>query len=293
MRARLRVRCLGWLVLTVLIVLAPAFADEGKEETDPRPLPWDRAYVQLGGFVTALDSSFRVGSSNVGVGVSLDVEAALGLEESLLAFRFDGGVRFTKRKKHRLDVTWFSMDRTAVRTIGPDEEIRIPDPDDPDNDIVLTDTTIESKFNFDIVKVKYKYSFLLDHRVDVFIGGGLYVMPIEFGLGEQDQNPTAESITAPLPVISSGVNVSLAEKWVLRQEFDLMYLSVSGFTGQVSDFNLAVERDLGKSIALGLGLDSLQIEVESEDEGDYPGVDFEGKVEFRYFGLQFYLRGRF
>jgi len=280
-------------VVAISVFVAPAVAEGDGEEIDPKSLPWDRAHVQLGGFLAAMDSGLRFSSSTAGVGVILDVEEALGLDETQVAFRFDGAYRFTKNRKHKFDVTWFSMNRSADRTLGPDEEIVIPDPDDPDGEIVLTDTTIESKFNYDIFKLKYKYSFLLDQRVDVFVGGGLYVMPIEFGIGEQGSTATDESITAPLPVLSAGVNVALAEKWFLRQEFDLMYLKISGFTGRISDFNLGLERTLTKSISLGLGVESLAISVEAETSSDSPGVDFAGSVEFQYVGLQFYLRGRF
>ena len=48
-----------------------------------------------------------------------------------------------------------------------------------------------------------------------------------------------------------------------------------------------------KNFALGLGVESLLISVESEESGEYPGVDFEGAVEFKYAGLQLYVRGRF
>jgi len=276
----------------VAVVAIPAAAGDDGDDIDPKSLPWDKAYVQLGGFLAGMDSGFRIGSSNVGVGVVLDVEQALGLDETQVAFRLDGAYRFTRNRRHKLDFSWFSMNRSAARTLGPGEEIRIPDPDDPDNDIVITDTTIESKFNFDIYKIKYKYSFLLDQRVDVFVGGGFYVMPMEFGLGEQGADSTDETITAPLPVLSVGVDVALARKWQLRQEFDLMYLRISGFTGTINDFNLGLERSLSKSIALGLGVDSLQVAVQAEGSGDYPGVDFDGTVEFKYVGLQFYVRGR-
>ena len=288
-----RCLCVVIAAIAISVFVAPAVAEGDGEEIDPKSLPWDRAHVQLGGFMAAMDSGFRIGSSTAGLGAVLDVEELLGLEETQVSFRFDGAFRFTKNRKHKFDFTWFSMNRSAERTLGPDEEITIPDPDDPDGEIVLTNMTIESKFNYDIFKIKYKYSFLLDKRVDVFVGGGFYVMPIEFGLGEQGANGTDESITAPLPVLSAGVNVALAKKWFLRQEFDLMYLKIGGFTGQISDFNLGLERTVAKRLALGLGVESLNISVESETSGDYPGVDFTGSVEFQYVGLQFYIRGRF
>jgi hypothetical protein len=42
-------------------------------------------------------------------------------------------------------------------------------------------------------------------------------------------------------------------------------------------------------VGLGLGFDSLAIHLEADGE-DWPGADFEGDVDFKYMGLQLYLR---
>ena len=64
-------------IVTLLAVLAgsPVSAKNETTETDSKELPWDRGYVQLGAFLMTVDSSFRVGLSNVGLGIELDEDA--------------------------------------------------------------------------------------------------------------------------------------------------------------------------------------------------------------------------
>lgn len=60
----------------------------------------------LGVFVSATDTSFRIGS---GIGLNIDTEEALGLDATNTVFRADALWRFTDNKRHRLDFTWFSL----------------------------------------------------------------------------------------------------------------------------------------------------------------------------------------
>ena len=55
------------------------------------------------------------------------------------------------------------------------------------------------------------------------------------------------------------------------------------------EFRAAVEYNPWEHVGIGLGIDSLAINVEAEGE-DWPGIDFNGDVEFNYAGLQLYLR---
>jgi len=281
-------RTLLLLVLATILLAAPATLAADEDAKPERPYdPWDRAFVQLGGFLVTTDSGFRIGASNLGLGIALDVEKFLGLKQTNVAFRLDGGWRFTGNGRHSLLFSWFKLNRTGENVLT--EDVTLP----PDDEVILEGTTIESIFNFDIFKVKYNYSFLLDDRVDLKVGGGLYIMPLEFGLGRQGEIQTQESITAPLPVISLGFNFALSKNWYIRQDVDFMYLELAGVAGSITDINLAVEWTISKHVALGLGIESLDVEIEATKDTSYPGLGFDGSVGFTYRGLQFYVRGNF
>lgn len=165
-------------------------ADQNKSD-----LPWEKAYLNLGWFFADTNSGFRLGESNVGAGISIDVEDFLGLDSTTSSFRIDGGWRFSKNKRHKLELGWFSFKRDASGTIT--EDIDIP-PELGGGQIPAGQ--VRSEFNFDIIKLKYEYSFVLDDRLDLNLGVGLFVMPIEFGVQGSGGAKLEEDITAPLPV---------------------------------------------------------------------------------------------
>ena len=163
---------------------------------------WEKAYLNVGWFVADLDSTFRIGGSNVGLGIDLDVEDFLGLDSTGTSFRIDGGWRFTENRRHKLGLSWFAFHRDAAGTVP--EQIEIP----PElGGGTIGPGNVESTFNFDIIRIMYDYSLILDDRVDFNMGFGLYVMPMKFGVtaivdGEETQN-MEENITAPLPVFGA------------------------------------------------------------------------------------------
>ncbi len=87
------------------------------QENSAGDSPWETFGANLGVFVSATDTSFRIGT---GIGVSIDAEQALNLHANNTVFRADALWRFTNNKRHRLDFTWFSLKRDATRRIGQD-----------------------------------------------------------------------------------------------------------------------------------------------------------------------------
>jgi hypothetical protein len=276
------------VMATALAITAPALGagdDAGTAAEDT--LPWDKAFVQLGGFVVSTDSGFILGADNIGVGIRLNVEQFLGLDGTNIAFRFDSRYRYSRNLRHKVDFSWFSLNRNGENSI--DQQIELPD-----GGVIEPGTDIRSVFDFEIFKVKYDYSFLLDDRIDLGIGGGLYIMPIRFGLGEkEDPELTQESITAPLPVLSLRFDVAFSPKWSFRNAIDFLYLKISDFEGTIADLNFGLERKVSKHLGLGLGVETLVIGIDSDANDAYPGVDFTGEVGFTYTGVQFYVKGAF
>lgn len=282
-------RCFILVCCALILLSAPVKA----ADTDPADLPWKKAYLNLGYYFANLNSSIRLGEGNIGVGIDLNVEDALGIDSSGGSFRFDAGWRFSKNKRHKLEFGWFYFHREGSKRV--EEAFDIP----PE----LGGGTIgpgryDTTFNFDIIKVKYEYSFLLDDRIDFNIGAGLFVMPIEIGLLVKVEGPgdvggeVDESITAPLPVLSAGFDIALTKKWFIRQQIDLFYLEISNYKGGIADMQLALEYLPWKNFGFGLGIDSLSVKVEA-DGSDVPGANFKGNIEFDTTGVQLYLKAFF
>lgn len=286
MRKFCNLKFLPWLYGVAAFGLMLIFSQKiSAEERNPYDRPWEKFGANFSVFLSAVDSSFRIGS---GIGLDIDVEELLDLDETNTVFRADALWRFSKNRRHRLDFSWFTLNRDATRQIFQDITIQ----DNNNNQITFaTGSTLESNFDLDIYELAYSYSIFQDDRVDLAAGAGLYVIPIDFGIrstrGSLDRG--SASITAPLPVINLRMDFALTPTWFIRSRAQAFYLEFDKFTGSILEFQGALECNPWKHVGIGLGFDTMGITVEADGE-DWPGVDFKGKVEFDYIGLQLYAR---
>ena len=134
---------------------------------------------------------------------------------------------------------------------------------------------------------------MLDDRVDLNAGLGLFIMPIEFGLSGTingvGEESLFEEVTAPLPVVGLGFEFAITPKWCIRQQFDVFYLEIQQFKGSILSNTRSLEYLPWKHVGFGLGVDTMRVKVEAQGE-DYPEIDFKGEFQFTYFGAQLYLK---
>ena len=278
-------RWLAAALMCLMVLAGTAAADEKKKKEGP----WEKAYLNLGWYWASLDSGFEIRSQAIGIGINIDVEDTLGLKTDDNVFRVDAGWRFTKNKRHKVEFSWFRFDREGSETL----DVAIEIPDGEDGTTTIGPGRIDTVFKFDIYKLKYEYSFILDDRIDLNAGIGLFIMPIEFGfsgvingVGEQR---VAEEVTAPLPVFGLGFDVAITPKWFIRQQTDIFYLEIGQFKGSILASGAALEYLPWKHVGFGAGADFMRVRVEAEGE-DYPEIDFKGSVQFTYFGAQLYVK---
>jgi hypothetical protein len=275
-----------FVIMTAVAMLLLVSSSVPAADKDTSDMPWARGYLNLGAYFATLDTGFRLGIGNIGLGITLDAEDFLGLDTTNTAFRVDGGYRLGKSKKHKLEASWFQFHRTAEKVLTEDVEL----PPELGGETLPTGITVNSIFDFDIYKLKYEYSFMLDDRVDLNAGLGVFIMPMEFGLGQKGRELKSESITAPLPVLGLGFDIALTQKWFLRQGIDLLYLEFDNFKGSILNPQFALEYWAWKHLGFGVGVDGMMVNVETKDDDAYPGIDFVGEVEFSYYGAQAYVK---
>jgi hypothetical protein len=278
-------------VLTLCVLLLTPLAYAQVKSSDPlsEKEAFHRWYFSVGPYAAIINSGVSVGLENVGLGLNLDVEKLLGLDTETLTFRVDAAYRAGRTGRHKIGLSWFSFNRTGKNTLS--EDIPIP-PElggDP-GDVIPIGTTLEGKFDIDIIKTTYRYSIILDDRLDLNVGGGLYVAPITFGVGVEGSNFEETNITAPLPVIGVGLEAALSKKWYASFQGDLMYLEISGYKGAIANTQVGVEYRPFKKVGFGLRAESLRLGVEVEEDSDVPGVgDFVGDIDFSYVGASLYV----
>ena len=241
--------------------------------------PWERFSFTFGGFTADVSSDVRLGAKGLGGGIDVNLEEALDLETTSTVFRVGAAYRFGKSRRHQAELSWFQLNRSASKSLQQDVTV--------DNTVYPIGTTVNSFFDLQIWKVAYNYSFLLDDRINLAAGLGVFVMPIKFGINAAGVGQTEESITAPLPVIGLRADIALTRKWFLRQSIDLFYLKIGDFRGAIVDSTTAVEYKAWKNFGLGLAANAFKVGIEAEGK-DYPNIDFVGNIQFDYLGLLLY-----
>lgn len=262
--------CFPVIFLFLLISVSVVHAEESTDYDH-----WEKYSVSLGGFLSAVDTKVRLGSSSLGV--DLDLEEVAGLDSTDSTFRMNALGRFGASKKHMVDVSYFYYDRGSSRTLLFNQNLG------------SAGDTVRSTFNIQLYKADYNYSLLMDDRINFSAGIGVYVMPIEVSLANDNDATKLEvtDITALLPALNLRLEFALTPKIYLRQSLELFYLEYGGFTGSLVDINICVDYRISKHFGLGLGLDTFSLNLKANGK-DYPGINFNGEILFRYSGLMLY-----
>jgi hypothetical protein len=260
------------LLIGVLVaaLAVPALGENGG--------PWEKASVAVGGMITSLDSTASVGLP--GASLEIDVEDVLGLATSESSFRVDALYRFGESRRHRVDFSWFDLNRKATRTLETAIEV--------DGVTYPVSTTVDSEFTLTFYNVRYSYSFVQDDRVDFSGSFGLHVTDIGLSVSSASQGTQGEEVTAPLPLLGMRLDVLLTPRWYVRTSWEVLYLSYDGATGILSDSTIAAEYRPGKRFAVGAGLNSVRVRLEGEEDTGVPGLDFSAKFTLGYTGLLLY-----
>ena len=270
------------LILMIGILTQPVYAESSAAEKRP----WEKFSINLGAFISSIDSSIRIGAN--GIGVDIDVEDLLGLDSEQSVFRADAIWRFSENRRHRFDLSWFSYNRDSTKIVSSSFEV-----EKPDGSIITipAGATVNSAFDLDIFKGAYSYSFFQDDRVDLGVSLGLYVMPIKSGLSVSGLVDVSEAanFTAPLPVLGLRADIAITPQWFLRSGTEMFYLEYENFKGSLVNAFTRLEYSPWKHVGFGLGIESFRLKIKADGE-DYPNIDFKGNLEFKYSGLELYTR---
>lgn len=273
------------IIFSLILVVFQASLDVNAQDnnsvntTDTLNYKWERFSVSLGGFITGLNSDIILGSQQVGLGLSINLEDALGLQSSTLVLRGDAGYHFGKRNRHSLRFGYFGFFRDAKKVL--DSEIEIGDETYP------IGTEINSKFDLQIYKGAYDYTFYMDERVKLGVSFGMYILPISFSTSAIGLSEEVAKFIAPLPVLGVSSNFAISPKLFLKQSIEVLYLEISSFKGYITDLNIRMEYNPWKHFGFGLGINTYRLNI-SASQKDNVGLDFVGSVKTSYTGLLFY-----
>jgi len=241
----------------------------------------NRFRVTAGGFISGVTSNVRFGNKQLGLGIDVNMEDALGLNTTNFVFRGSAMYLFGKSQRHGIKVAYFAFLRSSYKVLETELEF--------DDYVYPIGTEMNSTFNFSIIKFAYDYSFFKDDRVDLGIGIGFYIMPIMFKIAVVDdtENKIADFI-APLPYAGLRTDFKILPKLYMKQGLDILYASFDTYSGAILDINIRIEHNTWKHFGFGAGVDFFKIVVRSESSKD--NLDFIGNVEMGYTGLLVYAK---
>ena len=276
------------MTLCLLLFTPPAWAQVKSTDPFSEKDAFKRWYFSIGPNAAIIDSGVSVGINSVGLGLNLDVEKLLGLDTGTFSLRVEGAYRTGETGRHRVGVSWSSFRRSGENTLT--EGITLPPELDPDETELLPGTTPKGAFDIDIINTTYRYSIILDDRIDLNIGGGLYIAPITIGVGIEGEDFAETDLIAPLPVLGIGLTTALSERWYAIAQSNLMYIRINNFRGAITNSMVGVEYRPFKNVGFGLRAESLRLGVEVVDESDIPGLgDFVGDINFSFVGASLYV----
>ncbi len=285
----LRIRGFVLSLLVIILISSSVFSQSSVTDVDIGDIPnkannsWSRFSVSTGGFLLGNNSSISIGSKTLGLGVNINVEEALGLETSTIAFRVHASYRMGKARKHSVSVGYFSIYRNAYKVL--EKKLQIGNLTFP------IGTNISSNFDLTILRAKYDYSFLQKEHVSIGASIGFYIMPISFSIKAANSKEQADSFIAPMPVLGFRTEFLLTEKFFLRQSTELLLLSLDNFKGRILDIDISLEHRTFKHFSLGLGFNSNRLVIKAKGQ-DYPNINFYGTVEMEYMGVYVFVKYR-
>lgn len=256
-----------------------------QEVTPESASPWSTFGVEVGSVSAAIDSTVRVGLAGAGVG--LDLEDLLGLDRSNTTVKAKAFWRFSENQRHRVDLSWLDLNRRGSKTVSQDIDIG-------NGQVIAAGTTATTRLDLRLIKAQYSYSVYQDDRVDLGVGGSLYVLPIDFELEATGVTDSADSfgVTAPLPAVGLRFDFAITPRWLLQSDLNLFYIEFDDYKGALTSWTGGVEYRPWDHFAVGLGLESFALGVEQNGGTDIPGVDEAGSIDLGYLGLGLSLKTR-
>ena len=277
-------KVIAGILILFLFFQSSLFAQEESQDSTniPYDLPWDKFSFSLGGFLADLSSSAIIGSSKIGLGVSIDLENALGLDVSGFVIRSNAMYRFGNNNQHAARAGYFSFKRRATKILESDLEIG--------DTIIPIGSETTSIYNLRIIKVGYDFSFLQDERINFGVSFGLYIMPFTLKIESTTTLSENTQFVAPLPTLGLRSDLLLTPKLFMKQSVELLYLKINNFKGSMMDIKLNLEYNIWNHVGLGAGFNYYRLTLEADGGDDYPIFELNGYMEISYTGIQLYAR---
>lgn len=231
----------------------------------------DRFAFDFGGYYATTGTGARL-DSNTGIGVVVDFEDALGLDDS--KFIFQGAFRWRFAQHWRMDVDYFSLNRRATRVLQG--EIDWGDQTYP------IGAEVDTRFQVSDLRTSVGYSFFRRRDKELGVGLGLHTTGFLVSLESAGGQAEARDVTAPLPVVNFYGMVALTDRWAMNVKLDWLSLDYGDYSGDLRFVALDVLYQPFRHIGFGFGYHQqlYDLEVDRTDWNGKVRVQFQGPSAF-------------
>jgi hypothetical protein len=247
------------LALTVFVSLSVVAARAEAASTEGvipnHPALNDRFAFELGAFYFQTTTQASLTGPNGGGGVVINFEDALGLQDR--SWGGIGGFLWRMTERWRLEVEYFSLDRSASRTLAT--EVRWGDR------VYPVGATVNSSYDFSDTRVSVGYSFFKRRDKELGVGVGLHMASIKASIESTGTSAEAADVLAPLPVLSIYGAFALTDQWAVRMRADWLSLTYDIYSGDVRNIAMDVLYQPFRHVGFGLGMRSLALDVSIDD----------------------------
>lgn len=266
---------LSLLAIATLVASPVAAQSSGDWQSWPTGGRWS---IGAGYFAPDLDTKIIVTDENQIVGTGISFEQNLGLSDSEgtgLLF-----VNWRMFKRHSLEYRFFQLDRSATTGSGS-VAIAIGE------EIFDISLPIQSFFDITAHEIAYSYSLLFDDRKDLYVGLGLSIQDLSFGVQGTESSPNPGEIinsnldsTAPLPTLNVGFNYAFNDNWLFISRLGWLAVEIDAaadeeLSGQIINANVGVQWNAFKNVGFFLQYQVFDVDVDYTDRGAIFAIDYD------------------
>jgi hypothetical protein len=242
--------------------------------------PWSAPFtLQIGGVATQADTTVRLDSNSGRLGTSLSFEGDLGVDDKKTVPTFDLSWRLNQY--HGIEASYISLKRSGARTLSGTVnwgEQTFP-----------VSTTVDSKFDSDIIRVAYRYSFWNNPGSEFSVLAGVHYTKLSTALSGSAGTVSSQeaSVKYPLPTIGARFSAKFADNWRVTGFGQLLKLKINEYDGEVLNLAGGVEWAFAPNMFGGLGYDYYKYTLSSTKDNARGEFDFRFDGPKLYFGWSF------
>jgi len=267
-----------FVALPILLAWSLPAAAQDSTDWQSWPISGGRVEIGVGYFLPKLDTGVRITDPNGIIGTGISFEKNLGLDDSKGTALAYIDWRFFKR--HTVSYRYFNLQRSATGTsssvsIAIGEEIF---------DISLP---IQSYFDISANEVSYAYSLMFDQKKELFVGLGVSVQDLDFGIQGTESSPNPGEVinypfssTAPLPTLNVGFNYAFSDNWIFYSRAGWLAVALDlgadeELSGQIVNANAGITWNAFEKVSFFAQYQIFDVDVDYVDDNKMIAIDYD------------------